>query len=90
MTPTLHGLLVSISFTSMLTAMFSLRFRAWGRPKLLAAYFTFFFVVEWTAQALFLPPGALGIEVAYVCTLITVLFVGAIQFAQHLERTASR
>lgn len=69
--------LVSLSIASVLTAIFAFRFGTFNEPKVLAAYFTLFFVLELVAEAYFIPPGVYSIEVAYVCFFLTGLFVVA-------------
>ena len=69
---------VSFSIALALTAFFAFRYRVWKRPGLLAAYFVLFLAAEWAAEEFLLPPDALGLEVAYVCFGMTILFVAAI------------
>lgn len=86
----LQSILVSVSIASMLTAVYAFRYRAWDKKLLLAGYFALFFAIEWAAESMFIPAGALGVEVGYVCFAITALFVLAGHFVQHLERLGER
>lgn len=79
---------VAIAIAAMLTAIFAFRFRPAKRPVALLAYFSLFLGIEWIAGHYFIPPGSLGIEVALVCGLIAVLFVGATILTERLERSA--
>jgi hypothetical protein len=67
--------LVGLSIASLLTAMFAFRFDAGRKVGVLVAYFALFFGIEWLADRFLLPPGALGMEVVYVCFALTILFV---------------
>lgn len=78
-------LIISASIATLLTAIFAFRFRTWNRKGLLAVYFLVFFGLELTLQELFIPPGALGLEVAAVCFFIAGLFIAATRFAMHAE-----
>ena len=71
------SLFVAASFALMLTAIFAFRFRNERKPFVLIAYFLFFMTLEWVGEEFFLPPGALGIEVALVCLGVAALFTGA-------------
>ena len=79
------SLAVAFSIALLLTASFAFRFRNSRRPKLLAAYFLLFLALEWIGERFFLPPGSLGIEVAYVCFTLTAVFVGATWIVQRYE-----
>lgn len=79
---------VSLSIALVLTMIFGFRFGTWRSPKTMVGYFTLFFALEWAAEAWLLPPGALGLEVAYVCFGISGLFAAAIYVTQRLERAS--
>lgn len=66
---------IAFSIALLLTASFAFRFGQMKRPRLLAAYFAFFLTVEWGAATYFIPEGALGIEIAYVCFGLTIPFI---------------
>lgn len=74
--------LVSLSIAMVLTSLFAFRHDNWRRPRLLAAYFTVFLVLEWVAEAYLLPPGAIPLEVAYVCLPLSFAFAAAC-YAMH-------
>ncbi len=80
------ALIVAASVASVFTALFAFRYRTWQRPKLLVVYFLGFAILEWTTARFLLPEGALGIEVAIVCFLLALLFVGATVVVRRLER----
>lgn len=73
----MNALLVSASIAAALTAIFAFRYGASKQPARLAAYFLFFFAVEWAAEVWLLPRGAMPGEVGYVCAGIALLFVAA-------------
>ncbi len=77
---------ISLSFALALTLLFGFRHGAWRRPRYLLAYFCFFFAVEWAAEAWLIPPGAFGIEVAYVCLGIAALCLIALYITRRAER----
>ena len=79
-------LAVALAFALLLTAIFALRFRRWGNPGILTAYFLFFAAVEWIASRLLLPPGAIGIELAFVCSGLALLIMVATYFVRRYER----
>jgi hypothetical protein len=81
------SLAVGISIALLLTASFAFRFRNARRPKLLVVYFLVFLALEWLGARYFLPPDALGIEVAYVCLALAAIFAGAIYLAERYEAT---
>jgi hypothetical protein len=60
-----------LSFSLLLTSLFVLRFRGWNRPGMVALYFVFFLVAEVSASHFFLPPGAFGPGLGYVCLGLT-------------------
>ena len=69
--------LVSLSIAMVLTALFAFRHDNWRRPRLLAVYFVGFLGLEWFAEAYLLPPGAIPLEVAYVCFPLSFAFAAA-------------
>ncbi len=69
----MHSPWNAIAFASALTAIFAFRYRA--RLWVLAAYFAGFAGLEYGAQGLVLPRGALPPETAYVLFFIAALFV---------------
>ena len=73
-----------------LTAVFAFRFRYWRSPGVMAAYFAFFFAAEWVAGRFFFPPGALGIEIAWVSFALTPPVVVAIVLVDRYERRHGR
>ncbi len=77
-------LFVSFSMAAAMTAVFAFRFQTWRRPWLLVAYFVFFFVAEWSCEAMFLPPDALGVEVGVLCLVLAVIFVGVTWVSQRM------
>jgi hypothetical protein len=77
--------IVSFSIALALTAFFAFRWRVWRRPGLLAAYFLLFLGAELAAEMLVLPPGALGMEVAYACFAMTAALVAAILVASRIS-----
>ena len=78
-------IVISLSIASALTAIFAFRFRTYKTPRVLAAYFTGFFLLELLAEKLVIPPGLLGLEVAWVCFAIALLFVVATLATRKLE-----
>lgn len=78
--------IVALSVASVLTSVFSFRFRAWKRPRWVGGYFVFFFLLELLADYFVMPPEAMGLEVAVVCFGITGLFVAAIFATKRLEQ----
>lgn len=77
---------VAVAIAGMLTSIFAFRFRTANNPLALGAYFLLFLGIEWVAVRYFIPPGALGIELAVVCAAIALLFVGATIFTERLEK----
>jgi hypothetical protein len=74
--------LTSFSTALLLTLIFGYRFSAMQNPKFLLFYFTLFFGLKWGGETLFLPPGAFGIEVAYICFALSAVF-GGLAFLRH-------
>jgi hypothetical protein len=66
------GLFNGIAFALLLTSLFVLRFRGWQHPGRVIAYFLFFVLLEAVASHYFLPPGAIGPGLGYVCLGLTV------------------
>ena len=62
----------SLSIALLLTSLYVLRFRGWKRPFAVFVYFIFFAVLEVVASRYFLPPGAFGPAVGYVCLGLTL------------------
>jgi len=82
------SILVGISIAALLTSLFAFRFDMGRRPWVLAGYFSVFLVIEFVASRYFLPPDALGIDVAVVCFGLAILFAGATEFRQRKEDEA--
>jgi hypothetical protein len=68
---------VSLSVALVLTSLFAFRHHNWRRPRLLLAYFVCFMALEWGAEHYLLPPGAIPVEVAYVCFPLALAFAAA-------------
>jgi hypothetical protein len=81
-------LLIAASIALLLTAAFTFRFRMWSRPGVVASYFATFLALEYLAERLFLPAGALGLEVMYLCLPLVAVFGVAIAVARRIERGA--
>ena len=64
-------LLNPIAFAVLLTSLYVLRFRAWRTPLVVATYFLFFAILELVASHYFLPPGAFGVGLGYLCLGLT-------------------
>jgi len=79
---------IAASIALLLTSAFTFRFRMWSRPGVVGAYFLTFLTLEYLAELLFLPSGALGLEMAYVCLPLVAVFGLAILAARRLERSA--
>lgn len=69
------------------TALFALKFGYWQRPKLLAAYFGFFFAIKWVAQVYYLPPDAFGVGMTVLCFVLTALIIGATYGVHRYEKS---
>lgn len=65
-------MLNAVAFAILLTSLYVLRFRAWQRPGVVALYFAFFVGLEMIASHFFLPPGAFGPGLGYLCLGLTV------------------
>jgi hypothetical protein len=79
------SVVVPFSIALLLTSLFAFRFRYWDRPRVLAVYFLGFFALEEIAQSWLLPPGAIPIEVAYICLPLAAVFIGMTFVARRLE-----
>jgi len=71
---------------SLFTALFAFKFGYWQRPRLLAAYFGFFWVVEWVAETYFLPPDTFGWPMTILCFVLTGLILGATYGVHRYEK----
>jgi hypothetical protein len=83
MTPWINA----IGLTTLLTALFAMRYRFWRSPKVLAAYFGFFLVIELVVSHWVLPPDALGPELGIVCLFVAVLVCAAIYGLNWYEKS---
>jgi len=79
------SVLVGISIAALLTSLFAFRFDMGRERWLLAGYFVSFLVIEWIAARFFLPPDALGGEVAAVCFALAIIFAMATEYRQRKE-----
>ena len=68
----MESFLNPIAFATLLTSLFVLRFRGWTKPLAVVLYFTFFATLEVVATHFFLPPGAFGPGLGFVCLGLTV------------------
>ena len=82
----LESILNPIAFSILLTSLFVLRFRGWQRPVHVACYFAFFATLEIVATRYFLPPGAFGSGLGYLCLALTVPVLIAAYLIWRLER----
>ena len=67
----------AVAFASVLTAGFTLRYRMWKKPRLVALYFGCFLGIEVLAHRYLMPEAAFGIELAYVCFGLTLALIAA-------------
>ena len=82
----MESILNPLAFATLLTSLFVLRFRGWTRPLAVAIYFAFFATLEIVATRYFLPPGAFGPGLGYVCFGLTVpVLVAAYLVHRHEE-----
>jgi hypothetical protein len=81
----MQSLFVSFSFALLLTAMFSFRHRLWDRPLQLAIYFVTFMTLEATVQHFFLPPGAFGMEIGFLCLALAMVFLVVTTLMRRIE-----
>lgn len=80
-----------VAFAALLTSLYLLRFRGWRHPFRVAAYFAFFAAFEWIATRYFLPPGAFGPELAWLCLGLTIpVCVAAYLVWRHEARSDRR
>lgn len=70
----------------LLASLYMLRFRAWRRPILVAAYFAFFTSVEWVAARYFLPPDALPSAIGWLCLALAIPVLVATYVVWRQER----
>lgn len=68
----MEGILNGVGVATILTSLYVLRFRGWKNPWAVVAYFAFFLVLEAIVSQRFLPPGAMGPGVGYVCFGLSV------------------
>ena len=73
-------------FASLLTALFAMRFRFWGSPLILVAYFAVFFGLEIAVSLWVLPPDAFGPEIGILCLCLTVVVSAAVYGLRRYER----
>ena len=71
MVPTINAL----AFASVVTAAFTLRYRMWEKPWMVALYFGGFLSIEFLAHNYAMPEVAFGIELAYVCFGLTAALI---------------
>ena len=79
------SILTALSIALLLTALFSFRLRNWNSPGLLAGYFVTFAMLEWVGQHYFIPPDAMGFEIALVCFPLAILFIWIGGYFRRLE-----
>jgi len=77
----------SIAFAVLLSSLYVLRFRGWRTPLAVAFYFLFFAILEVVASNYFLPPGAFGIGLGYLCLGLTVPVLVAAYLVWRHERS---
>ena len=83
----MESALNGISFALLLTSLYILRFRGWKRPIAVCLYFAFFVVLEVVTSHYFIPPGAFGAGLTYVCFGLTVpVLVAAFLVWRHEHR----
>lgn len=83
----MEEIVTPVAFAILLTSLFVLRFRGWRRPLLVVVYFMFFAMLEIGASHFFLPPGAFGPGLGYVCSALTVpVLVAAYLVWRHEKR----
>lgn len=81
----MESFLNPIAFATLLTSLFVLRFRGWTKPLAVVVYFAFFASLEIVATNFFLPPGAFGPGLGYVCLGLTVPVLIAAYVVRRLE-----
>ena len=77
-----------IAVALLLTSVYVLRFRGWTRPWNAAAFFATFATLELVATRYFIPPGAFGPELGWLCLGLSVPVVVAIVIVRRHERHA--
>ena len=82
-----EALLNPIAFAILLTSLYVLRFRGWRTPLVVAVYFIFFAALELVASHYFLPPGAFGVGLGYLCLGLTVPVLIATYLVWRHERS---
>lgn len=82
-----EALLNPIAFAILLTSLYVLRFRGWRTPWVVAVYFAFFAGLELVASHYFLPPGAFGVGLGYLCLGLTVPVLIATYLVWRHERS---
>ena len=82
----MNTLLNPLAFSLLLTSLYILRFRGWTRPGRVLIYFGFFAAIEIVATRSFLPPGAFGPLLGYVCLGLTVPVLVAAFLVWRYER----
>jgi hypothetical protein len=83
----MESIVNGLAFSLLLTSLYILRFRGWKTPGVVAAYLTFFLVLEIFASHYFLPPGAFGSGLAVVCFGLTVpVLIAAFLVWRHEKR----
>jgi hypothetical protein len=63
----MQSILNPVAFAILLTSLYVLRFRGWQRPGRVGLYFLFFAALEFVATRFFLPPGAFGPGLGWLC-----------------------
>ena len=81
-----HALMTSVGVTSLLTAVFALKFRYWRRPGILTLYAALFFGLEWVGHRYLLPQEVFGAWLGYLCLALTVPVVVAIILLDRYEQ----
>ena len=76
---------VSLSFATVLTALYGFRYETWQRPKLLLKYFLFFFLLEWIFEYFFFPPQFVQVEMGIICFLIAGVITFAAKVMERIE-----
>ena len=76
-----------IAVAALLTSLYVLRFRGWTKPGVVAAYFVTFATLEVVATHWFIPPGAFGPALGYVCLALTAPCLVAVFLVRRYERT---
>jgi hypothetical protein len=83
------ALLNAFGFALLLTSLFVLRFRYWDRSGLVMVYFASFFVLEFVTSHYFIPEGAIGPGVGFICLGLTApVWVAIFLVRRHEQRHA--